>query len=84
MKSDPWQMLRYALVGFGGALAGNGSAVTDGEMQTLAGAIVAIASCCWGIYVRWNTAAVPKDVASSPIVPVKSSLTGEVHERAGA
>lgn len=78
-KADPWQIARYVLIGVGSLMAGRESGIVSGsDLEAIAGGIVAIASTAWGIYVRWNTSAVPKEVAASPDIPVQSSATGKV------
>jgi hypothetical protein len=78
-KADPWQLIRYALIGVGGAVAGSGgTGVTNNEIETIVGGLIATASAIWGIYVRWNTAAVPNAIADSPDIPTKNSATGKI------
>jgi hypothetical protein len=79
-KLDGWSLLRAGLiaVGSGFAAQGSGAGLTEGDIESLAGAIVSILTIIWGIYVRWNARSVPLPVAVRPDIPVKSSATGKV------
>lgn len=83
MNPQVWVMIRYALIALGSSLATKGY-VEPGKWQTavdalpgLFGTAMMIGSMVWGIYVRWGTRAVPKEVAASPTVPVVSPATGK-------
>ncbi len=79
MNSDMiWQILRYALLAGFGWLAnkGYGDAAT---WNTVVGAIGAIFTAGWGIYVKMGTKAVPVAVANRPEIPTVSAATGSVN-----
>jgi hypothetical protein len=83
-KLDIWGLTRLVLCTVGGALASRGDFdISEGEIEGVAGAVIALASICWGIYVRWNARGVPLEVAMRPEIPVKSDLTGKISRGAG-
>ncbi len=84
MNDQIWVTLRYILIGGGSYLAGRGkipmadvSAYADGIIQLLSGA-TALAASAWGLYVRYNTRAVPASTAARRDVPTVSPATGAV------
>ena len=83
-KLDVWGLTRLMLCTLGGALASRGEFdISEGEIAGIAGAVIAIASIVWGVYVRWNARSVPLEVAVRPEIPVKSDLTGQITTGAG-
>lgn len=76
MNSDTiWQIIRYALVAGGGWLSSKGY-VDDSSVQTIIGALGSVFGVAWGLYVKWNTKAVPAQTAARVDVPVVSGATG--------
>lgn len=72
------QALRYALFMLGGYMTKKG---IDGDTQSLVlGAVTAIATLAWGVYVKYGTKAVPVDVAARPTVPTVNAITGQVSQ----
>lgn len=86
-KIDWWAILRYVLIAGGTAIATSGPnqqyGITQGDIQNVVGAVIAAASAIWGIYVKYNTAAVPVPVAERADIPVQSSATGQIREGPG-
>lgn len=84
MNDEFWTALRYVLIASGSFFVGRGMASTqevmafaDLAVQVGSGAI-ALGTALWGLYVRWNTKAVPAPVAARPDVPTVNSATGVV------
>lgn len=82
MNDQLWITLRYILIGGGSYLAGKGkipmadvSVYADGIIQILSG-VTALATVAWGLYVRWNTRAVPIATAERKDVPTVNAATG--------
>lgn len=83
MKWDTiWQILRYLLIAGGGFLTGKGY-ITAENVETIVGAIGAIGTVVWGLYVKSGTSAVPDAVAQRADVPTVSAATGTVVEGSG-
>jgi hypothetical protein len=83
-RLDVWSLLRLALVAGGTALATrSGQDISSGDIETVAGALVAILSVAWSIYVHWNAKLVPAEVAARPDVPVVSSASGKIKDGPG-
>lgn len=72
-----WQILRYILIAGGSFLVGKGY-VTAENVETVVGAIGAIGTVLWGLYVKTGTKAVPAATAERPDVPTVSAATGTV------
>lgn len=82
MNDQIWVTLRYILIGGGSYLAGRGkipltdvSMYADTIIQILSGA-TAVAASAWGLYVRYNTRAVPLATAERKDVPTVNAATG--------
>jgi hypothetical protein len=74
-----WQMLRYGLIAGGGWLSSKGYASGE-QVETVIGAIGAILSVGWGIYVKAGTKAVSAETAARPDVPTVSAATGSIEQ----
>lgn len=70
-----WQILRYVLIAGGSFLVGKGYIDAAG-VETIVGAIGAIGTVVWGLYVKTGTAAVPIATAERKDVPTVSGATG--------
>jgi hypothetical protein len=70
-----WQWIRYVLLLGGGYLINKGQ-VSEEQWQSIVGGLGAVFAVAWGVYVRWNTKAVPTPVVNRQDLPVASSLTG--------
>lgn len=86
MNDTIWQTVRYVLIGLGSFLAGKGKidpaqvpAMAD-QIVSIASGAVAVGAAAWGFYVKWNTKAVPAEVAAKPSVPTVSAATGAVEK----
>ena len=75
---DPWQLLRYIMIAGGTVLAAKTPNISEGDVQGIVGGIIALGGALWGVYTRWNTAAVPTATATAADIPVKSSATGMI------
>ena len=76
MNSDMiWQIVRYLLVAGGSWLTTKGY-VDDASVQSTVGALGTLFGVAWGLYVKWNTRAVPAVTAARSDVPVVSAATG--------
>lgn len=69
------QLIRYALLTAGPAIAQHGWA-TDAQWESVVGAAITIITWAWGVYVKWNTTSVPSTTAARPDVPTVSPVTG--------
>jgi hypothetical protein len=76
--------VRYAVIGLFSFLAGRGkidqsqvASMADQVMSIGSGAI-ALGTAIWGLYVRWQTRAVPVATAARKDVPTVSPVTGAV------
>lgn len=84
MKDLIFQNARYFLIGIGGLLAGMGLMPVEkvgplaDQIITMVGAAMWVGSQLWGIYVKWNTRAVPLKTAERRDVPTTSPITGAV------
>lgn len=84
LKMDVWSIVRYSLIAVGTAIATRAVGKTGQmpidsvDIETIAGALTALLSAAWGVYVRWGSRAVPTEVAARADVPVQSSATGIV------
>jgi hypothetical protein len=78
MNADTiWQLIRYGLIAVGSFLVGRGY-FSDGDWQTIVGAIGAVFPILWGLYVKAGTKAVPASTAARADVPTVSAATGKV------
>lgn len=78
MTSDTiWQIIRYALLAIGGYFTNKGL-ITGDELTAIIGALGAIFTAGWGIYVKYGTRATTADVATRSDVPTVSPATGLV------
>lgn len=73
-----WQLIRYGLLWIGTVLTTRG-VTTSTENEIIIGAIMSLLPVLWGVYVRWNTKAVPVEVARRPDVPTVSQATGKIN-----
>jgi hypothetical protein len=80
------QVLRYAVL-FGGGIAIGAGWATKEQIASLQealpeiiGALSAAGTVIWGVYVKWNTKAVPASVAAKPTVPTVSTVTGKTEK----
>ena len=77
------QNARYALIAIGMLTVGLGwttQADVDQAINlttTAIGGVAAAGAWIWGLYVKWNTKAVPLATAARVDVPTVSSVTGE-------
>jgi hypothetical protein len=88
MKNDStlWAMIRYIMIGVGGLLVGKGVwGITQADVpdivdkvMPIGGAIISGGAAIWGIFVTYNTRAVPITVAARPDIPTVSPVTGAV------
>ena len=72
-----WQLVRYGLLWIGSMLTTRG-VVSNSEWDLVVGAIMTLLPVGWGVFVRWNTKAVPAATAARPDVPTVSPVTGQV------
>lgn len=70
-----WMYARYILLSLGGFLVGRGT-ITEDQLTYIVGAIGAISSVLWGVYVKWGTKSVSVETAMRADVPTVSGLTG--------
>ena len=78
MTSDTiWQIIRYALLAIGGYFTNKGL-ITGDELTAIIGALGAIFTAGWGIYVKYGTRATTADVATRSDVPTVSPATSLV------
>jgi hypothetical protein len=70
-----WQIARYLLIALGSFVAGKGW-ISAEQWETIVGAIGAIGSVVWGLYVKTGTAPVPIKTAERQDVPTVSGATG--------
>ena len=76
MTSDAvWLVIRYLLLAGGAVLVSHGVTTGD-EVNTVVGALGTVFTFCWGVYVHWNTKAVPVETAARPDVPTINPVTG--------
>lgn len=87
------QALRYLGMFLGGIFVARGT-ITKEQMAyliekapdivdtvtTTAAALSTAGIAFWGFYTKWNTKAVPADVAAKPSIPTISPITGAVEE----
>lgn len=84
MKDLAWQQLRYLLIALGMFFAGKGYVTMEqimllaDELPRIAGAAMSFAAMAWGLYVKFNTRAVPIATANRPDIPTVSPVTGAV------
>lgn len=77
MTSDTiWQMLRYVLLLAFGPLVTKGYLTSD-QVTTVLGALGALFTVGWGLYVKFGTKATTAAAAAHPAVPVVSGATGK-------
>jgi hypothetical protein len=84
MNDSAWVGIRYVLIGLGSYFAGRGkidpsqvAPMADQAINILSGA-VALGAAVWGLYVRWQTRAVPEATAARKDVPTINPVTGSV------
>lgn len=77
MNDTVWQILRYVLIAGGSWAAGKGW-VTSDQVTQVVGALGALFTVGWGIYVKKGTTAVPNATAARKDVPTVSAATGAV------
>lgn len=76
MTSDTiWLMVRYILMAAGASLTAHGLA-TEADVNAVIGALGVIFTFAWGVYVHWNTKAVPVETAARADVPTINPVTG--------
>ncbi len=84
MNDSVWVILRAVLMVGGGFLAGKGYVTMDefttfiDKAQTALPGVIALGTAGWGIWVRWNTRAVPASTAARRDVPTINAATGAV------
>jgi hypothetical protein len=78
-----WQLLRYGLLAVGGYFTNKG-VVTGDQVTQLVAAGGTIFTAIWGIYVKFNTKAVPASVANKPTIPTVSAGTGAIDSGPGS
>jgi hypothetical protein len=82
-KDTIWQLVRQALLAGGAALAtkyGMDAAQVGSAIDLTYAAVmasVAAGSAIWGLYVKWNTRAVPNATAMRHDVPTINAATGQ-------
>lgn len=82
MNDELWTVIRYALIGGGGFLAGKGYGTAEqftalaNDLPSVISGVTAVGSAIWGLYVRWNTRAVPAVTAARVDVPTINPITG--------
>jgi hypothetical protein len=80
MTSDTVVMLiRYVLLFVGGILSARGW-VTNDQIELIMGAVSTVVPALWGLFVKWNTKAVPVNTAARKDVPTVSPVTGTVQK----
>ena len=78
MNADTvWQIIRYVLIAVGGWFASRGY-VSGDQLETVVGGLGALFPVLWGLFVKFNTKAVPVKVANRADVPTVSGATGQV------
>jgi hypothetical protein len=88
MKNDSslWAVIRYIMIAVGGILVGKGMwGVTQADVpdivdkvMPIGGAFITGIGALWGIYVTYNTRAVPISIAARPDIPTVSPVTGAI------
>ena len=76
-----WMIARYALIAGGTTLVTKGT-ITEEQLQSVVGAVLALGAAGWGIFVKKGTKTVPASVGARPDVPTVSAATGQ-RESAG-
>lgn len=74
-----WQIIRYGLIAVGGYFTNKGIVSSD-QWTTIVGALGTIFPIAWGLYVKFNTKAVPAATAARVDVPTVSAATGTVQK----
>lgn len=72
-----WQIIRYVLLAGFGWLSGKGY-ISAEQSTAIIGALGALFTAGWGIFVKWKTVAVSAETGARPDVPTVSSATGAV------
>jgi len=72
-----WQLIRYGLIALGSYAVGKGW-VSNDQVTALIGALGAIFTVVWGLYVKANTKTVSAATGARPDVPTVSAATGAV------
>lgn len=76
MTSDTiWVMVRYILMAAGASLTAHGLS-TEADVNAVIGALGVIFTFAWGVWVHWNTKAVPMATAARADVPTVNPVTG--------
>lgn len=70
-------LVRYAVLALGSVLVTRG-VIQESDVELVIGGISAVLPVVWGVFVRWNTKAVPIGTAKSS--PVVSPVTGSVQK----
>jgi hypothetical protein len=70
-----WQIIRYILLAGFGWLSGKGYISTE-QTTAIIGALGALFTAGWGIFVKWNTVPVKTEVADAKNISTVSSATG--------
>jgi hypothetical protein len=84
MSDQTWAAIRYALIAVGSFLAGKGYVTMDQvntvieNLPAIIGGITTLVTAIWGLYVKWNTRAVPAITAARRDVPTINPATGSV------
>ena len=72
-----WQIIRYGLISAGGFFVGKGY-ISSENLTAIVGALGSLFAVGWGLYVKFNTKAVPAATAARTDVPTVSAATGTV------
>jgi hypothetical protein len=75
MNDSAWVGIRYVLIGLGSYFAGRGK-IDPSQVAPMADQAINILS--GGLYVRWQTRAVPEATAARKDVPTINPVTGSV------
>lgn len=72
-----WQIIRYMLLAGFGWLSGKGY-ISAEQSTAIIGALGALFTAGWGIFVKWKTVAVPASEGARSDVSTVSSATGAI------
>jgi hypothetical protein len=72
-----WQIIRYVLIAAGSFASGKGWVTAD-DVTAIVGALGALFTVGWGMYVKYGTKATTVEAAAKPSVPTVSGATGVV------
>lgn len=70
-----WQIVRYLLIAGGSFLVGKGY-ISAENVEAIIGGIGSIGAILWGLYVKFDTKAVPVETANRSDVHTVSGATG--------